>query len=91
MMQRQMNTGRILSQVFQILDNSSGKYEADYFYRITKAQDSGLSFEDFDIVIREQINRSAIVSAPDGKLWLRSRVPQRPTGSPVPPQPSQPT
>lgn len=77
-MQKRQGLNTILSTVFQTLDSDSGKFTIDQLYRSARAQEMGLSFEDFDILVREQITRGAIVSFSDGKLWARGRIPQRP-------------
>jgi len=77
-MQKRQGLNMLLSNVFQTLDRDSGKFTIDQLYRSARAQEAGFSFEDFDILLREQITRGAIVSFPDGTLWARGRVPPRP-------------
>ena len=71
----------VLSRVFQSLESDSGKYTLDHLYRHVNASEAGVSFEIFDVVVRDQITRAAIVASPDGKLWARGGVPQRPAAN----------
>jgi hypothetical protein len=77
-MQKKLAENKLLSQLFLTLDHDSGKYGVDQLYRVLKASEDGFAFEDFDALVRDFINRGAIVLSKEGKLFARNRAPTPP-------------
>jgi len=76
-MQQRKAQNALISRLFEILEVDSGKFSIDQLYRHFGAEGLGYKFEDFDILVREQISRGGIViSTPSQRLWLRAKLPQ---------------
>jgi hypothetical protein len=79
--QRQMSQNRILSKLYETLEVNSGKYTIDQLYRMFEVEHMGYSFEDFDVLVRERMDRGVIVMNPQNqKLWLRALIPPKSQG-----------
>jgi len=79
-LQQRRAQNALISRFHETLETDSGKYTIDQLYRLFKAEELGYKFEDFDILVREQISMSrgaVVVTTPSQKLWLRSKLPQQ--------------
>lgn len=65
---RMLYRDKMLYLISQTVENNSGRFNVDQLYRATKAKDYYFEFEDFDMLVRNQINAGELISSPDGKL-----------------------
>lgn len=82
-MHKQLGMGKIMSALYELLDRESGAYTIDQLYRRVNAQELGQPFEDFNVLVRDLINRGILVIGPEQKIWLRAKVPQRSASNPA--------
>jgi hypothetical protein len=74
--QKKMAENHLISKLYETLEVDSGKYTIDQLFRNSEAEKLGYKFEDFDILVRDQIARGGIViNAQNQKLWLRAKLP----------------
>ena len=75
--QQKMAQNLLVTRLYEKLDNESGRYTTDQLYRALDAASVSYKFEDFDNLVREQVQRGGIVSDNQSqKLWLRAKLPQ---------------
>ena len=78
-LQQRRGQNALISRFHETLETDSGKYTIDQLYRVFKAEELGYKFEDFDILVRDQIRASGgaiVITVPSQKLWLRAKLPQ---------------
>jgi hypothetical protein len=54
-MQRRFGTNKLLSNIYELLDQESGRYTIDQMYRRLASSVEGFTFDDFNIQVREMI------------------------------------
>ena len=87
-MQKKMAENKLVSKLYETLDRDSGKFTTDQLFREFEAERFGYKFEDFDVLVRDQIARGGIVVEPrTQRLWLRAKVPANTATSNRPPRP----
>jgi len=82
---KQMSTARLASKLYEFVDRESGKYTIDQLYRALDADELGFEFEDFNVHVRELVNRGVLLLDREQRVWARSKVPQQPPKQSPPP------
>jgi hypothetical protein len=72
---KQMGVARLTSQLYEALERESGKFTVDQLYRHLDGKALGHEFEDFNVFVRDLVNRGVLVFDREQRLWLRSRIP----------------